>query len=97
MLLPLEISSWESPWPQVVIVPSIVAEDEDEELDEVEEIVVEPVAPVEQVDDFNEDDFDDDFDDDFEEEPDDDDYAAGVREDEANSEAAPGDADFEDP
>ena len=49
-------------------------------VDEIEEIVP-AVEPIEQIDDFEEDDFDDDFDDDFEEELDEDEYGADAGDD----------------
>jgi hypothetical protein len=63
--------------PTSIVVPMVRAADDEEEEEEAEDLddddegVEEPVGPLEQVDDFDEDDFDDDFDDDFEEEFDD--------------------------
>lgn len=69
-------------------------ERDDDDLD-VEEIVP-PVPPVEQVDDFEEDDFDDDFDDDFEEDFDDDSIEVDEGDLANASDDEPDDAEFDD-
>jgi hypothetical protein len=80
--------------------PVIVADDEEEEeedeIDDIDEIVEPVEAPIEQVDDFDEDDFDDDFDDDFEEDFEDDEYNIEVSEDELADDGDVEDAEFDD-
>ena len=85
--------------PQTGVAPQVRAADDDDEdttdgdqedsndLDEDLDVVVVPVEPLEQIDDFEEDDFDDDFDDDFEEELEED--------DDLNSNSEGGDDDFD--
>jgi hypothetical protein len=68
--------------PMQFTAPVVRASDEEEDVDEDEEVDdIGEVAPAEQIDDFDEDDFDDDFDDDFEEESEEDELAADLNED----------------